>query len=436
MLPPPGLEPSLATLLQDATSTALTSAIAAASSIHSLGVDIPSITSAAIATATAVSLSDPHKDHTPPPPSDNGECRLLGPFAIFVQGALGCLALLALVYKRWKERPQRPLQIWFFDVSKQVVGSVLVHIANLLMSMLSSGQFTIKLDPSSVVQRELHRRMTDADGHYRPNPCSFYLLNLAIDTTIGIPILIFLLRILTALFALTPIGNPRESVESGNYGTPPRTWWWFKQSIIYFIGLLGMKICVLIIFLVLPWISRVGDWALKWTEGDEALQVIFVMLVFPVIMNATQYYIIDSFIKNQKPEHERIPDTDGDSSFEGERHQDPYEDPRSGSSDEIHSGDEDDAEVLAKADEEAKPKPKDSMRSKKRGYSSSSRSGKSNPRSPRKGGLQTGSKDYDPLFDGESSPTVVGSASTSERDRLVLKESDSEDEGERERIAP
>jgi hypothetical protein len=232
-------------------------------------------------------------------------------------------------------------------------------------------------------------------------------------TTIGIPILILLLRILTAVFALTPVGNPRESIESGNYGSPPRAWWWFKQSIIYFIGLMGMKICVLIIFLVLPWISRVGDWALKWTEGDEALQVIFVMLVFPVIMNATQYYIIDSFIKNQKPEHERIPGEDADS-IDGERHQDPYEDPRSGSSDEVHSGDEDDAEVLAKGVEVSKVKPKENVRSKR-----GSRSGKSP--------LKTGSKDYDPLFDGESSPTVVGSASTSERERLV-KEADSEDD--------
>jgi hypothetical protein len=232
-------------------------------------------------------------------------------------------------------------------------------------------------------------------------------------TTIGIPILIFLLRILTALFVLTPIGNPRESIESGNYGSPPRAWWWFKQSIIYFIGLMGMKICVLIIFLVLPWISRVGDWALKWTEGDEALQVIFVMLVFPVIMNATQYYIIDSFIKNQKPaEHERIPNEDADST-EGHL---PYEDPRSGSSDEIHSGDEEDDEVLVKEEElkKGKAKAKHSVRSKKFGGS-----GK---------GLKTGNKDYDPLFDGESSPTVVGSASTSERERLVAKEEESEDD--------
>jgi hypothetical protein len=183
---------------------------------------------------------------------------------------------------------------------------------------------------------------------------------------------------------------------------------------------MGMKICVLVIFLALPWISRVGDWALKWTEGDEALQVIFVMLVFPVIMNATQYYIIDSFIKNQKPEHERIPSEDGDRDSFARSHP-PYEDPISGSSDEIHSGDEDD-EVLSKAD---KRKDIPIKVKSKRGHSSSSRG--MNP-------LKTGDKDYDPLFDGESSPTVVGSSSNSERERLVLKEADSEDEEERKRI--
>jgi len=190
MLPPPGLEPSVASsLLENASSTLA----AAATSVAILGADLPSPTStlaAVIATATAVSnnhLSKPDHGDRPPPP-DNGECRLLGPFAIFVQGALGLLALLSLVYKRWRERPQRPLKIWFFDVSKQVVGSVLVHIANLLMSMLSSGQFRIKLDPSSVARRAmgmdgLVERMVDEHGKYKPNPCSFYLLNLAIDVS-------------------------------------------------------------------------------------------------------------------------------------------------------------------------------------------------------------------------------------------------------------
>lgn len=96
------------------------------------------------------------------PPEDNGECQLLGPFSIIVQAALGALALLSLVYKRWRERPQRPLKIWAFDVSKQVFGSVMLHLANLLLSLFSAGQL------------ELTQK-------YRPNPCSFYLLNLGID---------------------------------------------------------------------------------------------------------------------------------------------------------------------------------------------------------------------------------------------------------------
>jgi hypothetical protein len=69
--------------------------------------------------------------------------------------------------------------------------------------------------------------------------------------------------------------------------------------VIYFLGLLAMKLVVLLIFILLPWISAVGDWALRWTEGDEKLQVGFVMLFFPLVMNATQYYIIDGFIKGR-----------------------------------------------------------------------------------------------------------------------------------------
>lgn len=103
------------------------------------------------------------------------------------------------------------------------------------------------------------------------------------------------------LVARTSLGKPIESIESGHYGHPPQAWWWLKQSLIYFCGLMGMKVCVLILFMLLPWISRIGDWALSWTEGNEKLQIVFVMMLFPLIMNAMQYYIIDSFIKEKKP---------------------------------------------------------------------------------------------------------------------------------------
>ncbi|KAH6619210.1 vacuolar membrane protein-domain-containing protein [Chaetomium sp. MPI-SDFR-AT-0129] len=304
---------------------------------------------AAFTTATAAAVTALSQSTVSPPPAATttgsptsghptpGECSLLGPFAIIVQLALGALALLSLVYKRWRERPQRPVKIWFFDASKQVFGSALVHGANVFMSMLTSGKVSIEVAnahgaAAAVVAgtgqrmgREVVRRAVgvlamaglaarevegmsgggagesaQGDGAYVPNPCSFYLLNLAIDTTIGIPILIVIVRLLTRLVAITPFGSPPESIQSGNYGTPPNAWWWLKQSFIYFGGLMGMKVVVLIMFMMLPWLPRVGDWALGWTEGNEKLQIIFVMLLFPLIMNALQYYIIDSYIKKDE----------------------------------------------------------------------------------------------------------------------------------------
>jgi hypothetical protein len=61
-----------------------------------------------------------------------------------------------------------------------------------------------------------------------------------------------------------------------------------------------MKLCVFVLFQLLPWIAWVGDWALRWTEGNKRLQIAFVMLVFPLIMNAMQYWIIDGFIKEDR----------------------------------------------------------------------------------------------------------------------------------------
>jgi hypothetical protein len=146
-----------------------------------------------------------------------------------------------------------------------------------------------------------------------------------------------------------------------------------------------MKVCVLIIFLVLPWISRVGDWALGWTEGNEKLQIIFVMMLFPLIMNALQYYIIDSFIKNQHTEHEPLAsdDPDGragvDSGYGGRRR-----------------SESDDGVTLE--DEEADGKGHRAAR-------------------------QAREDEYDPDLDGDA-PTVIGSSSsgTTQHGRLLPRE--------------
>ncbi|KAI1482756.1 vacuolar membrane protein-domain-containing protein [Daldinia eschscholtzii] len=352
-----------------------------------IGVDLPSATIdvASLLTTTATAIAAIATTTTMPAPEEDhgeGDCQLVGPFALIVQFALGGLALLSLVYKRWRERPQRPVKIWFFDVSKQVFGSVLVHIANVFMSMLTSGRFSMKLDAATVQTAE---RLLRREDEYTPNPCSFYLLNLAIDTTLGIPILIILLRIVTGLVSYTPWGKPPESILSGNYGSPPNAWWWLKQSVIYFCGLFGMKICVLIIFLILPWISRVGDWALRWTEGNERVQIVFVMMLFPLIMNALQYYIIDSFIKLKEPGHESVPSEEGDG-------RDPFDDANIESDDESISGESNESMKLSSS----------------RNFKKADIKGQDN-----------GREEYDPDLDGQ---TIIGSSRSQERGTLLPKE--------------
>jgi hypothetical protein len=160
MQPPPGLAADADAALVAAVASTIQNAATA--------------TAAAIVSATAAAASN----MAPTDDDNQGECRLMGPFALLVQLALGGLAMLSLVYKRWRERPQRPVKIWFFDVSKQVFGSVLVHIANIFMSMLTSGRFSIKAETALPT-----RLMVRSDDEYKPNPCSFYLLNLAIDVS-------------------------------------------------------------------------------------------------------------------------------------------------------------------------------------------------------------------------------------------------------------
>lgn len=126
--------------------------------------------------------STPTLEATPLTPStatttQEGECHLLGPFALFVQGALGIVAVLSLVLKRWRETPRRPWKIWFFDVSKQVLGAMLIHVLNLFMSMLGAG------DLASAAQKVVTPSDEDDGGRRLPNPCSYYLLNLGIDVS-------------------------------------------------------------------------------------------------------------------------------------------------------------------------------------------------------------------------------------------------------------
>jgi len=183
------------------------------------------------------------------------------------------LGLLSLLYKRQRESPRRPLQIWCFDVSKQVFGAFAVHFVNIAMSNMAGVQ---SASPTSV------------------SPCVWYFLNVLVDTTLGVPVLWVFLKILDAFCELLEL----HGTKSGDYGGLPPKWsWWFRQSCIYTVGLALMKTTVFILLNLVPELSTVGEFLLRWTYGHKKLRIFFVMFFFPLIMNIVQYIIIDNILK-------------------------------------------------------------------------------------------------------------------------------------------
>ncbi|KAF9651739.1 hypothetical protein BDM02DRAFT_3084242, partial [Thelephora ganbajun] len=214
------------------------------------------------------------------PDIDKRSCRLLGPTALVVQGLLGLIVILSLVYKRHRESPKRPWKIWLFDVAKQLAGQMFVHGVNLLISgvvaRLESG-----------------------------NACVLYFLNILIDTTLGVGIIYYCLK-WTTLLVSDKLGL--EGFRSGEYGSPPSFVHWIRQLAVYVSCLTVMKLVVVGLFAFWPGIVKVGEWLLSWLGNGDAVQVIFVMGLFPITMNVLQFWLIDSIVKAHAPPFTLIDD--------------------------------------------------------------------------------------------------------------------------------
>ncbi|ORX50860.1 hypothetical protein DM01DRAFT_1337458 [Hesseltinella vesiculosa] len=218
------------------------------------------------------------RDPTQDSPPQTGQCELMDSFGIFIQLCLAAAAFSTLLIKRHREKPRRPLRIWFLDVSKQLVGSILIHTLNVVAAYFFGNP--------------------PEDGEVS-NPCVWYLLNILIDCTVGVAILwVFLL----GFRYLTDQILQWQGFRSGVYGDPPLSQQikpWLKQLAVYTLSLMLMKTMVVLLFRLCPWLESVGDWMLDWTSTNYKLQVAFVMLIFPLVMNIVQFWIIDTIVKHK-----------------------------------------------------------------------------------------------------------------------------------------
>lgn len=189
---------------------------------------------------------------------DSSQCELLGSFAIIVQISMGLLAVASLVFKRYREHFRRPWWVWFFDVLKQVFGAAGLHVINLLMSILFSSSEEPGVDD---------------------NPCTWYFVNILLDTTVGVPLLWFCLYVVHNCAFRLGI----TEIISGQYGRPPRWRAFIKQASLFLLGLIGMKILLYIFAWCTPFVDDFGNFLISWTDFDSRVQVAFVMMVFPLV---------------------------------------------------------------------------------------------------------------------------------------------------------
>lgn len=220
----------------------------------------------------------------------NDKCELLGPFALIIQGLLGLLAISSLVWKRYHEYPhRRPWIIWIFDVSKQIFGALFIHILNLFLSIIlrigddnnNNNIFFVNIKKNKLIY---------------DNPCDYYFLNILFDTTIGIPILYFFINGISIISIFFKING----IKSGEYGNPPNLMNYLKQLLIYLLSLSLMKLSIYLIMNYFPILIKLSFWLLSRLDKYPEIQISFVLLIFPLIMNTFQYYVIDNLIQSKK----------------------------------------------------------------------------------------------------------------------------------------
>ena len=223
--------------------------------------------------------------------SGGGKCELVGTFSLVTQAVLGLLCLSSLLIKRFYEYPiRRTWPVWAFDVSKQLIGALGVHVFNVLLSIIKTlpGMFTIFI-----------RKNPPED---EDDPCDWYFLNIVFDCTIGVYILYLVFqgvnKVATKYLHITHI-------ESGEYGPDPRRpsfRAYAKQLGIYFLSLMITKFILYGIVecfeTQLLWIT--SHVLLVWLdEYPDEFEIFVVMFIVPIVLNCLQLILIDNFIQDQ-----------------------------------------------------------------------------------------------------------------------------------------
>ncbi|KAI3370367.1 hypothetical protein L3Q82_025145, partial [Scortum barcoo] len=269
----------------------------------------------------AVSFTNTSAPSSPTPGTDNRGCEngaLMDSFGIFLQGLLAVMAFSTLMLKRFREpkHERRPWRIWFLDTSKQAIGMLFIHFANVYLSDL-----------------------TEED------PCSLYLINFLLDASLG------MLLIYAGVRAVSAIVEWRQwdSLRFGEYGEPVQCTAWLGQCILYILIMMFEKVLIMLVLLIPQW-KKLN--LLNPIENPE-LELAIVMLIVPFFINALMFWVVDNFLmkkhKTKAKLEEREEDSRGNSKVRYRRalsHDDSESEILFSADDEMDESDEDDVRRL------------------------------------------------------------------------------------------
>ncbi|XP_007544275.1 transmembrane protein 110, like [Poecilia latipinna] len=190
---------------------------------------------------------------------DNG--ALTDRFGVLIQALLAVVAFSTLMLKRFREPAgvRRPWRIWFFDTSKQAIGALFIHFANVFLSTLT-----------------------------KEDPCSLYLMNFLLDATLGMLVIWAAVKLVSRLVEI----KQWSLLSFGEYGDPPQAAAWLGQGGVYLLIMVLEKGVISLVLLVPGW-SRLQEVLLSYIANPQ-LELALVMLIVPFIVNAIMFWVVDS----------------------------------------------------------------------------------------------------------------------------------------------
>jgi len=214
---------------------------------------------------------------------DGGYCKIYDAedsFTGLVQVMLALIALASLYVKRQHEVPRRKFMTWWLDVSKQGFGAFYSHLTNMLVSAIIAGY---------------------TRGQYElKDQCAWYGINFLIDTTV---VSFFSVLMLDMLTQAAHNRNWETLKNSGVYEGENGMTHWFHQLLSWMMILTVTKfILVFILWAFYPILARFGDFLFKPLQENIHFELLFVMIIFPGILNFFYFWIADQYLK-AGPEH-------------------------------------------------------------------------------------------------------------------------------------